>query len=114
MANKKLPAYFKEYLDEKFDHTFDKIKGVKNDVCDVQKEVAGVKREMKKMNGSLTKTINKVSAISKEKDKVVPQVERNRKRILAIVLVIAFGTLFWVKESRDVGLSVIAKIISLL
>ena len=43
---KQLPAYFKEYLDERFSHVVSKIKEVKTDVSDLGDE-------MKKMNGSV-------------------------------------------------------------
>lgn len=118
MANRKLPAYFKEYLDEKFNHTNAKINGVKRDVCDVQKEVEGVKKEMKRMNGALVSTKGKVDVWEKNVENLIPkykkttkQVEKNRKRILSLGIAIVVGTLFWMKETRDVGIALIASIL---
>lgn len=76
MASKKLPVYFKEYLDEKFMHVFDNI----NDVKD---EVTFVKKELERMNGSVSdvkKDIANVRTRSKYLcDKYIPKYEETEK-----------------------------------
>jgi hypothetical protein len=103
MATRKLPAYFREYLDERFMHVIGKI-------GDVEEEVIFVKNELKRMNASVSKVkngLNKVRVKSNHlSSKYIPDykktkkmADRNRKIILlggfALVLVLALT----VKES---------------
>ena len=108
--SKQLPAYFKDYLDEKFEHTNDKINGL-------TEEVSGVKEELKKINGdivSMKEEQARVVMTQKIKqpllDKTVRGVKENRRRIWYIGVFIVLGSFIWIKESRDLLLSVISQL----
>lgn len=71
MTNTLLPAYFKEYLDERFKNVLDEIQGVKEDIKTVKDDV-----------GDLKKTVSDLKSIQ-------PLVKKNEKKINKIVLAIA-------------------------
>jgi regulator of replication initiation timing len=123
MAIKTLPAYFKEYLDEKFDHVSDKVDGVEKKVNGVKKEVEDVKKELKRMNGDLAdQKIATATALSVRKqlvDTYVPKVKanaalskKNEKWIRRLSMGVIIGSAVWIKESRDFLLKIIVGIIS--
>ena len=88
----KLPAYYKEYLDERFNHVVERIDGV----CS---EANGIKKELKRMNGSIRG--NK----QRSRD--------NSKNIKLLGGALVAGTFFWVKESRDVLIHIIKTLLVL-
>jgi len=45
MTQQKLPAYFKEYLDERFGRVLEEIQDVKEDVASLKKSVSGTKTQ---------------------------------------------------------------------
>jgi hypothetical protein len=111
MPIKKLPPYFKEYLDEKFSH-------VVGEVTSVKAETVKINAHLTVLNGTvadLVQTKNKNQHIQKEKlaefEKVKKKVSSNRNKIRYIVFAMILGSLVWVKESRDLFLSLIMQFI---
>lgn len=49
MTNTKLPAYFKEYLDERFGKVLEEIADVKVDVADLKKKVGSSDNKINKL-----------------------------------------------------------------
>lgn len=73
-TNNKLPAYFEEFLDERFGHLGHKVD-------DLKTEVLAVKKQVMITNGRVTK---------------------NEKKIMYLAMAIIFGSFFWIQESRNV------------
>jgi len=106
MAGKeKLPAYFKEYLDERFNHT-------NANIAEVRGEVTEIKKQFTKMNGGLTDTIIGLKSVEKQQvhslETYTPLVEtygkaiaKNKSNIRKIAVTMVVGTVVWIKESRD-------------
>ena len=49
MTQQKLPAYFKEYLDERFGRVLEEIQDVKEDVASLKKSVSGTNTQINKL-----------------------------------------------------------------
>ena len=96
MPSKKLPIYFEEYLDEKFEHVVYKI-------GEVKKDVSAIKHQLIILNGTTKNHKVKISLI------------RSRIKLIWIVLgifTVLFGIIFGVYDVD--GRNVLGGIVSLL
>ena len=93
---KQLPGYFKNYLDEKFAHTDDKI-----NVVDAK--VNGVQKELESVNGCVQELIKQEVKSDQLRKTLIPDYQKTKKKVsLLIVSVIILTVLFilFVEESR--------------
>ena len=116
MTPKTLPPYFKDYLDERFNHVIENIEGVKT-------EVVEVKVEVKRINGTLIETASCLTEQTKRNkmmtDLYIPQFKTtqaevgkiNTKFIRIVFIMFALG-IFWIKESRDFIVNMLIGLIS--
>lgn len=96
MADKKLPAYYEKYFDEKFHHTNDKINGV-------DEKVNGVKKELKKLNGSVSELKNQDGKSEVLRATYIPDFIKTKKKVnilLISVIVLTILFILFVEESR--------------
>ena len=90
MPSGKLPAYFREYLDEKFSHTYDKINSV-------DEKVNGALIELKKINGDLSGVKREQLRVVAAQKAKIPEYERmvrdtkNNRKLILIILFVAFA-----------------------
>ena len=105
--NKKLPSYFKEYLDERFDHVIHKIN-------DVNEKVTRMDKHLDKMNGDMVgvkKESIKNSLMREQKIEEIKELKKmtkvNTRTIRLMIFAFVVGSFVWIKESRDFVISVL-------
>ena len=96
-----LPPYFREYLDEKFDHAVDQVNSVKD-------EVKGVKLEMRKMNGSIKANTTKIEENRKVIQDNTNEMTSYKNKIIKMGIVSVAVLAIWIEEFRMIFMKIVS------
>lgn len=107
MPNKQLPAYFREYLDERFNHVLEKIiqgnNHINSDILELKDQVRSLNNNMSVLKHSVKKNDIKVRNDQKK-------IEENRKKITigerCILSILIFMFIFGVIFLKDMDFSI--------
>jgi len=104
MPKTSLTIEIKEYLDERFDHVLDKIKGVDEKVTKLNGSVNSTIIRVDKNANRLVEveTFIKTHTVFREQlANVTDQCEKIKGEQKKIFLALIIGSFLWIKESRD-------------